>query len=72
MKPGEAASIFFICVLLIGFSMAVWDTSRQSYWDKHTIEEIEVLVRPRIFMCPCMKSFGHAQEHIDCHYRKDI
>ena len=55
---------------LMVFTFAVWDKAEDHGLKE--FKEVELVIRPKHHFCICAKKFGRAQEHIDCHARRDI
>ncbi len=70
MHDGKIIFWGFILMLVLGFTMAVWDKAEDHGLE--IFEEVELVIRPKRHFCTCAKKFGNLQKHIDCHNRRDI
>ena len=59
--------VFFVSLLLLGFSTAVVDTSKQHYIDSQPLNEIQVTSKHK-YLGPCsyLKGANPLQKYVDC------
>ena len=66
MKELRNAFIFFVCILLVGFCIAVVDASEQHSIDRTPLNEIQVTSK-RKYYGPCSYLKGvKLQKYVDC------